>query len=87
MALEDRLDLRSAMRIGVLGENAAIRRRADRARVRRVETLDVRSARAIGEAAFRRVIAEHTYAHRAAQLEALLEGRTPARPLLAELER
>jgi len=27
------------------------------------------------------VLAEHTYAHRAAQLEALLEGRDAARPL------
>lgn len=32
-------------------------------------------ARAIGAAARRRVLAEHTYAHRAAQVEALLEGR------------
>jgi spore maturation protein CgeB len=33
----------------------------------------------IGQAAYRRVLAEHTYAHRAAQLEALLEGRDAAR--------
>jgi spore maturation protein CgeB len=39
------------------------------------------AARAIGEAARARVLAEHTYAHRAAQLEALLDGRAPARPL------
>jgi spore maturation protein CgeB len=32
-------------------------------------------ARAIGEAAYRRVLAEHTYAHRVAQLEAVLDGR------------
>ena len=32
-------------------------------------------ARTIGAAARRRILAEHTYAHRAAQLEALLEGR------------
>ncbi len=31
-------------------------------------------ARAIGEAALRRVLGEHTYAHRAVQLEAILEG-------------
>ena len=31
-------------------------------------------ARAIGDAALRRVLAEHTYAHRAALLEAVLEG-------------
>ena len=40
-----------------------------------VEALTPEVARRIGEAAFRRVLAEHTYAHRAAQLEALLEGR------------
>ena len=32
-------------------------------------------AREIGAAALRRVLAEHTYARRAAQLEAVLEGR------------
>jgi spore maturation protein CgeB len=32
-------------------------------------------ARAIGEAARRRILAHHTYAHRAAQVAALLEGR------------
>ena len=35
-----------------------------------VRTLTPERARAIGEAALRRVLAEHTYAHRAAQLEA-----------------
>ncbi|HXE13205.1 MAG TPA: glycosyltransferase, partial [Bryobacteraceae bacterium] len=30
-------------------------------------------ARAIGDAAYRRVLAEHTYAHRAAQVDALLD--------------
>jgi spore maturation protein CgeB len=35
-------------------------------------------ARAVGRAAMRRVLAEHTYRHRAAQLEALLETRPPA---------
>lgn len=43
-----------------------------------VELLDGLSrerARAIGAAALARVRAEHTYAHRAAQLEAVLEGR------------
>lgn len=33
------------------------------------------TARDIGQAARRRVLAEHTYAHRAAQLEAVLQGR------------
>jgi len=34
-------------------------------------------AHEVGAAALRRVLAEHTYAHRVAQLEAVLEGRTP----------
>jgi spore maturation protein CgeB len=41
--------------------------------------LDGGTARAIGEAAYRRVLAEHTYDHRAALLEAVLEGSS--RPL------
>jgi spore maturation protein CgeB len=40
-----------------------------------VESLDEQRARRIGEAGYRRILAEHTYAHRAAQLEAILEGR------------
>ena len=32
-------------------------------------------ARAIGKAAYDRVLAEHTYTHRAAQLENVLEGK------------
>ena len=40
-----------------------------------VETLDPARARRIGEAARQRVLREHTYAHRAAELECLLEGR------------
>jgi spore maturation protein CgeB len=36
--------------------------------------LDGKTARAIGRAAYRRVLAEHTYAHRAAQLEGVLQG-------------
>jgi spore maturation protein CgeB len=35
-------------------------------------------AKAIGAAARARVLAEHTYAHRAAQVEAVLDGRLPA---------
>jgi spore maturation protein CgeB len=35
-------------------------------------------ARATGQAAYRRVLAEHTYAHRAAQVEEVLECRTAA---------
>jgi spore maturation protein CgeB len=40
-----------------------------------LDGLDAVRARRIGQAAYRRVLAEHTYAHRAALLEALLEGR------------
>jgi len=39
-----------------------------------VRALDAARARAIGQAALRRVLAEHTYAHRAAQLDAVLQG-------------
>jgi spore maturation protein CgeB len=41
-----------------------------------VRTLDAARARAVGQAAYKRVLAEHTYAHRAAQLDDVLEGRT-----------
>jgi hypothetical protein len=37
-----------------------------------VESLDMKRARAIGHAAYRRVLAQHTYDHRAAQLDAVL---------------
>lgn len=40
--------------------------------------LDAPTAERIGRAALQRVLAEHTYAHRAAELEALLEGRDSA---------
>lgn len=40
-----------------------------------LEQLDSARARVIGEAALARVRAEHTYAHRAAQVEAVLTGR------------
>jgi spore maturation protein CgeB len=45
-----------------------------------VEALTPERARAIGRAALRRVLAEHTYAHRAAQVEAVLEGMGAAAP-------
>ncbi len=48
-----------------------------------LERLDPASAHRIGQAACERLLAHHTYAHRAAQLEALLEGRETAR--VAEL--
>ncbi len=43
-----------------------------------VSALDPDRARRMGRAAYARVLAEHTYVHRAAQLEALLEGRHAA---------
>ena len=46
-----------------------------------VLALDAPTAARIGQAARRRVLAEHTYAHRAAELEALLEGRDVAAAL------
>ncbi|HEU4643008.1 MAG TPA: glycosyltransferase [Gemmatimonadaceae bacterium] len=47
-----------------------------------VQALGAERARAIGDAAYRRILAEHTYAHRAAQVEALLGA---ARARLAEV--
>ncbi|RYZ11793.1 MAG: hypothetical protein EOO24_05315 [Comamonadaceae bacterium] len=44
-----------------------------------LDALDPDTARAMGRAALARVLSEHTYAHRAAQLEALLEGREALR--------
>jgi spore maturation protein CgeB len=48
-----------------------------------VRALDAPRARAIGQAAYRHVLAEHTYAHRAAQLDAVLEGCEPQKLLEA----
>lgn len=48
-----------------------------------VRTLDAERARAIGQAAYRHVLAEHTYAHRAAQVDDVLQG-CATRPVLAE---
>ncbi|MDR6536572.1 glycosyltransferase [Variovorax soli] len=45
-----------------------------------LEALEAPAARRIGEAAYARVLAHHTYDHRASQLEALLEGRDSAEP-------
>jgi spore maturation protein CgeB len=39
-----------------------------------VETLDADRAKQIGAAALKRVLAEHTYAHRARQVVEILEG-------------
>lgn len=41
------------------------------------------TARRIGHAAYRRVLAQHTYAHRAAQLEALLDSLSAERTVVA----
>ena len=41
-----------------------------------LEMLDTKTAREIGSAAYMRVAAEHTYEHRAAQVEAFLRGET-----------
>ena len=49
-----------------------------------VAKLDRVAARRMGDAAHARVLAEHTYAHRAAQLEAVLEARGAARLATAE---
>lgn len=46
-----------------------------------VRTLDANRAREIGQAAYRRVLAEHTYAHRAAQVDAVLQGCATQSPL------
>jgi hypothetical protein len=44
-----------------------------------LQSLTVESARAIGNAARRRILNQHTYAHRALQLQDILDGRfTPA---------
>ena len=43
-----------------------------------LRALDAASAHAIGQAGYRRVLAQHTYDHRAAQLDAVLEGRKSA---------
>jgi spore maturation protein CgeB len=43
-----------------------------------LDRLDESTARAIGERARRRVLAEHTYAHRAREVSAILADRRPA---------
>jgi spore maturation protein CgeB len=42
-----------------------------------LDALTPERARALGTAAQRRVLAHHTYAHRAAQVDALLANRLP----------
>lgn len=43
-----------------------------------VNALSAEEARKIGQAAYRRVLADHTYAHRARQVDAVLSGRLAA---------
>jgi len=39
-----------------------------------VQNIDPERARRIGEAAYKRALAQHTYAHRAAEFDRILEG-------------
>ncbi|HWV56274.1 MAG TPA: glycosyltransferase, partial [Longimicrobiales bacterium] len=50
-----------------------------------VASLDLRTARELGGRARRRVLSEHTYAHRAAQFEAVIEGIDSPRPAPGEV--
>jgi spore maturation protein CgeB len=43
--------------------------------IRHLRTMGTTRARQIGQAALQRVLAEHTYQHRAKQLQQLLDGR------------
>lgn len=43
--------------------------------VEHLRALTPERARAIGQAAYRRILSEHTYAHRATQVEAVLDGK------------
>ena len=43
--------------------------------IRHLRTLGTTRAKMIGDAALQRVLAEHTYQHRAEQLQQLLDGR------------
>ncbi|MFZ5997571.1 MAG: CgeB family protein [Nitrospirota bacterium] len=45
--------------------------------VEHICALTIERASSIGKAAYRRILAEHTYAHRAAQLEDILDARCP----------
>ncbi|HYG61237.1 MAG TPA: glycosyltransferase [Thermoanaerobaculia bacterium] len=49
----------------------------------RLEELTPERAGRIGRAALRRILSEHTYAHRAAQVEALLDAELAAQPVTA----
>lgn len=47
-----------------------------------LDSLSIERARQIGQAAYRRVLLQHTYAHRAAQLEEVLKRHQPAAALV-----
>jgi spore maturation protein CgeB len=52
---------------------------------RHVESLTAERAAELGAAARRRILREHTYAHRSAQLEGILEGRTAGTGAMAAI--
>jgi spore maturation protein CgeB len=50
-----------------------------------LDALDSAAAARIGRAAYRRVLAHHTYAHRASLLESVLSGTAPVHPRVREI--
>ncbi|HYI97443.1 MAG TPA: glycosyltransferase [Bryobacteraceae bacterium] len=54
------------------GREALVARSGDEV-VESIESLSIDKARKIGQAAYKRVLSEHTYAHRAAQIDAVLD--------------
>jgi spore maturation protein CgeB len=62
------------------GEEVLVARSGDEV-AQHLRALNAERARAIGQAALRHVLAEHTYAHRAAQVDAVLQG-CARKPLL-----
>lgn len=54
--------------------------------IRHLRTLGQSRAKQIGQAALQRVLAEHTYQHRAEQLQQLLEGRMDSAGVLDQVE-
>jgi spore maturation protein CgeB len=60
------------------GEEVLVARSGDEV-AEHVRSLTPQRARAVGRAALRHVLAEHTYDHRAALVEAVLDGRRPAK--------
>jgi spore maturation protein CgeB len=64
------------------GREALVARDGDEV-VRHLRSLNTSEARRIGEAARRRVLAEHTYEHRAREFEAAVEGRISTQEVAA----